>query len=39
MTKQWTAYVIVYHKFAVEGDTWDDDVKEVEINLEENEHE
>ena len=51
MTKQWTAYVIVYHKFEVEGDTWDDahedaihtiwddHVKEVEINLEENEHE
>ena len=24
MTKQWTAYVIVYHKFEVEGDTWDE---------------
>ena len=46
MTKQWTAYVTVYHKFEVEGDTWDeahddathtiwdDHIKEVEINLE-----
>ncbi len=24
MTKRWTAYVAVYHKFEVEGDTWDD---------------
>jgi hypothetical protein len=49
MTKRWTAYVTVYHKFEVEGDTWDeahddathtiwdDHIKEVEINLEEHE--
>ena len=47
MGKRWTAYVTVYHKFEVEGDTeedahedaihtiWDDHVREVEINIEE----
>jgi hypothetical protein len=47
MGKRWTAYVAVYHKFEVEGDTeedahedaihtiWDDHVREVEINIEE----
>ena len=45
--KTWTAYVTVYHKFDVEGDTWDDahadavntiwddHMQEVEIILEE----
>ena len=50
MTKQWTAYVTVYHKFEVEGDTWDDahedaihtiwddHVKDVELILEEDDN-